>query len=257
MSFYFTKFLGIYLLPLPIALSLILVGIFLAWWFKKTGLILAFIGWVFLCAVSLTPVSNTITYSLEKDYQPLIEVPKNVRHIVVLGGGVRVNPNMAPANTQLASSSLSRLVEGIRLYRLMQRQNQRAKLILSGGSVFNSPRVSGVMRNTAVMLGIPENDLILERGSKNTYEEVQLLKPLLGKDPFLLVTSATHMRRSMALFKTAGTNPIPAPTQYLSKTNEYDVGQCLFPRSNALMNDDLSIHEYLGLLWARINKQIH
>jgi uncharacterized SAM-binding protein YcdF (DUF218 family) len=256
MDFYFRKLLSVYFLPLPITMTIILAGLILAWWFRKTGLIVAFVGWIMLCIVSLTPISNAITYSLEKNYKPVLRVPASVRYIVVLGGGVRVNPNIAPANTQLASSSLSRLVEGIRLYRLMQRQNQAAKLILSGGSVFNSPRISGIMRNTAVMLGVPRSDLMIERGSKNTYQEAQFLKKTLRKQPFLLVTSATHMKRSMALFRAAGTQPIAAPTQYLSRTNEYSAGKYMLPRSQALVNDDLSIHEYLGMIWAQANDQV-
>jgi len=113
------------------------------------------------------------------------------------------------------------------------------------------------MRNTAVMLGVPRSDLILERGSKNTYQEAKFLKKTLGKRPFLLVTSATHMKRSMALFRAAGTQPIPAPTQYLSKSNEYSAGKYLLPRSSSLVNDDLSIHEYLGMIWAHANDQVH
>jgi uncharacterized SAM-binding protein YcdF (DUF218 family) len=256
MDFYLRKLLSAYALPLPITLTLILVGLLLAWRYKKTGLTIASIGWVALFVFSLIPVSNTITHSLEKSYKPLLRVPSNVRYIVVLGGGVRVNPGIAPANTQLGSSSLSRLVEGIRLYRLMQRQGQPAKLILSGGSVFNSPRVSGVMRNTAVMLGVPRSDLILERGSKNTYQEAQLLKRTLKKRPFALVTSATHMQRSLALFRAAGTSPIPAPTQFLARSYEYIAGKHVIPSSKSLVNDDLSIHEYLGMLWAHANDQL-
>lgn len=256
MDFYLRKLLSVYFLPLPLTMTVILTGLILAWWFRKTGLIVAMVGWIVLCVLSLTPVSNALTYSLEKHYRPILNVPVNVRYIVVLGGGVRVNPDIGPANTQLASSSLSRLVEGIRLYRLMQRQNQAAKLILSGGSVFQSPHISGIMRNTAVMLGVSRNDLVMERGSKNTYQEAQFLKKILGKKPFLLVTSATHMKRSMALFRAAGTNPIAAPTQYLSHTNDYSAARYLLPRSSALVNDDLSLHEYLGMIWAQANDQL-
>ena len=257
MDFYFRKLLSAYTLPLPLALTVILIGLLLAWWYKKAGLITALVGWAALFLFSLTPVSNGLTNTLESSYKPLLRVAPGVRYIVVLGGGVRVNPDITPANTQLASSSLSRLIEGIRLYRLMQRQNQAAKLILSGGSIFNSPRESGVMRNTAVMLGVPRSDLILERGSKNTYQEAHFLKKTLGKRPFILVTSATHMRRSLALFRAAGTRPIPAPTQYRSKNGEFIAGKHFIPSSKSLVNDDISIHEFLGMLWAHANDQVH
>ena len=257
MDFYLRKLLTAYFLPLPIALTVILIGILVTMRYKKSGLLIVFCGWLLLFAFSLTPVSNYLAQSLEVNYQPLLQVPNDVEYIVVLGGGVRLNPNLGPANTQLASSSLSRLVEGIRLYHLMQRRQQPAKLILSGGRIFNSPEISGIMRNTAVMLGVPKKDLLLERGSQNTYQEAIFLKRKLGKNPFILVTSATHMQRAVALFEAVGTHPIPAPTQYLSKLNEYSIEKKHFmPSAKALSSTDLSIHEYLGFVWAAANNQL-
>lgn len=255
MDLYFRKLLSSYFLPLPITLTIILIGLALAWRFRKTGLIIALAGWVALYGLALSPISDAITASLENDYKPLLHAPSDASYIVVLGGGVRANPNVYPANTQLAASSLSRLIEGIRLYRVMQQQNQAAKLILSGGSIFNSPSVSGIMRNIAIMLGVPQSNLVLEPGSQNTYQEAKYLKKTLGKRPFILVTSATHMRRSMAIFHAAGTHPIPAPTQYFSKGG-HDIAKNLIPRAKNLTENDLTIHEYLGLIWAKLNSQI-
>jgi uncharacterized SAM-binding protein YcdF (DUF218 family) len=60
----------------------------------------------------------------------------------------------------------------------------------------------------------PNEDLILESDSKDTNDQARLIQPIVGDDLFLLVTSATHMPRSIALFKSLGMHPIAAPTDW-------------------------------------------
>lgn len=212
------------------------------------------LGTIVLITFSSTPVPYTLISHLESQYKPLAFAPDNVKAIVVLGGGISGNKDYPP-NTRLNSSSLSRLVEGIRLYKQLTYQGNYPQLILSGGRVFNAPSEAGKMRNTALMLGVDAHDIHIEDGSKDTHQEVNYIKPLMGDAPFILVTSAFHMPRAMALFKKQGLNPIAAPTQFLSFSNVYS------PKSNvgnasALVVSDLAIHEYFGLLWAKIQKQI-
>ena len=47
-----------------------------------------------------------------------------------------------------------------------------------------------------------------------------VVKEIVGKDKFILVTSASHMLRAMALFRKQGMEPIPAPTDYMVKERE-------------------------------------
>ena len=43
----------------------------------------------------------------------------------------------------------------------------------------------------------------------------------IGQTPFILVTSAGHMPRSMAVFEAQGMQPIPAPTEFITHDNIY------------------------------------
>jgi uncharacterized SAM-binding protein YcdF (DUF218 family) len=172
----------------------------------------------------------------------------------VLGGGVRDKTDVPP-NTQLGSSSLARLVEGVRLYQLLKDQHIKPKLVLSGGRIFGSPAAAGIMRNTAVILGVEPKDIILENGSEDTHDEAINLRDTLKNKPFLLVTSAFHMRRSMALFEAEGMQPIAAPTQFLFKENSYSISH-YFPNGIAVTQTDIALHEYLGLFWATLKNQI-
>lgn len=246
------------LMPLPFSLLLIFVGLITLYWHKLAGASVIFTGWLLLLIFSLTPVSRVITASLENQYRPLVHKPRNIRYIVVLGGGGRANPELAPANTQLAASSLSRLVEGVRLYKALAKKNPSVQLILSGGTVFRSPQNTNTIRNTAVMLGVPRKQVILERGLSNTFEEASYIKKIVGKKPFILVTSATHMHRSMRLFEANGTHPIAAPTHFLSRIKETDeLTLKPIPSARNLRRSGLSIHEYLGLFWFELTYHPH
>ena len=59
--------------------------------------------------------------------------------------------------------------------------------------------------------------IIAESASRNTYENAVLTKALLaerGLQRVLLVTSALHMPRALATFKTAGIDAVPAATDF-------------------------------------------
>jgi uncharacterized SAM-binding protein YcdF (DUF218 family) len=63
--------------------------------------------------------------------------------------------------------------------------------------------------------GIPDDVLILESQSRNTFENARLSKPIWDSHGFkkgLLVTSAFQMPRALAVFRQAGFDVEPAPT---------------------------------------------
>ncbi len=247
MPFILKKLLAALLLPLPIGLCFIFIGLLWLWISrgKKMASVCISLGFLILCVFSSNFISLPLANQLEQQYAPLTDLPK-VNDIVVLGGGVRSNPNLPP-NTQLQSASLSRLVEAMRLYRLYKRHHQSIQLVLSGGRVFGSMAEAGVLENTATLLGVDPKDVILENGSEDTYQETIYIKKIVGHKPFILVTSATHMPRAMALFKQEGLFPIPAPTQYMAQTTSpfYNISQYV-PNSKNLVLTDIALHEYIG-----------
>lgn len=251
MGFWIKKLVSSLLQPLPFGLIWIGTGILmlLSHYSKKRATICIFIGFCTITLFSILPISTALLNTLQLQYPALTNPPRTVTKIVVLGGGVSGGKNLPP-NLSLGGSSLSRLVEGARLFKIIQKTNPTVKLILSGGRVFQSPSVAGKMQNTATMLGIPAQNTVIEDGSRDTYEEAIYLHKTLGKKPFILVTSGFHMPRSMALFQNLGMHPIAAPTQFLGKN--YNPGSWYIPRSRNLMNSDLSIHEYLGIVWANL-----
>ena len=113
-----------------------------------------------------------------------------------------------------------------------------------------------VMADVASVLGISENDIVLEPDSKDTKDEAVLIQKIVENEKFILVTTASHIPRSMALFKKRGMQPIPAPIDHWVKERQRISPGSFFPSTGELRKAERAIHEYLGLVWAKIRGQI-
>lgn len=244
------KIVGGLLEPLPFIMFASLLGLFLLWFTRRQtlGRVLLSLGLVSMFLLSYDPVTNTIVRTLESQYSPYtVKTGFQPKYVVVLGGGIVADPAL-PITSQIDPTSLARVVEGIRIFR----QHPSSILLFSGGAVFNG-RLSGatIMANTAQLLGIPAETILTESQSWDTSDQAHFIKEMIGNAPFVLVTSATHLPRSMTLFQEKGMDPIPGPSNYHVRNNQeigFDV-TALFPNPGNLMAVGRVVHEYLGLLW--------
>jgi uncharacterized SAM-binding protein YcdF (DUF218 family) len=95
------------------------------------------------------------------------------------------------------------------------------KIFISGGDgslMQNKPKEADFLCKEFVAQGIPDSVLIVEHDSRNTYESAVLAKHYLDSlhiaGPYVLVTSAEHMPRSLLTFKNAGINVVPHPANF-------------------------------------------
>ena len=254
------KLLANLLFPLELSIELFLFGLVLLLFTKKqkAGKCLVTIGLLFLLAFSTYPFASAILRPLERRY-PAIDVldqrdvnKLGAKYIVVLGGGQVCDPTITTAS-QFQPSSLVRLIEGIHLHR----QIPGSKLILSGGSSKYEPTTNAeLMQKMALLLGVKKEDIILEASSKNTYEEAKIIKDMIGEEKFILVTSASHMPRSMALFKKLGMEPIPAPTNHLVKESPKMPPQGFFPSVDNIKMVEVAFYEYFALIKEKLAGRI-
>ena len=112
------------------------------------------------------------------------------------------------------------------------------------------------MAGVAEIMGIGYNKLVLEELSKDTKDQARLIYEIVGDERFILVTSASHMPRSMALFQKSGMKPIAAPTDYWVKERQGISPGVFFPNASSLRKMERVVYEYLGLGWARFLGQI-
>ncbi|WP_250655450.1 ElyC/SanA/YdcF family protein [Alkalimarinus coralli] len=237
------------MMPLPLSLIIILIGlVLLVGGRQKLGRVGVALGCLVIALSSSMPFAQLITKPLERTYPAYAGQP--VSYVVVLGGG-HVTDDYLPVSSVLSSASLTRLVEGIRVYRL----NSGAKLVLSGYSGSDSVPHAIAMKRVALALGIPEQDIIAEPRPRDTREEAQYMVNIVNESPFALVTSASHMARAVSLFKGQGLDPIASPTYFSVKEAKENDWRYYLPRPDALAMTQMAWHEYLGRAWGWMTKE--
>ncbi|EPL8194544.1 envelope biogenesis factor ElyC [Klebsiella aerogenes] len=246
MLFTLKKVFGGMLLPLPLLLLLMAVGIALLWRsrFQKTGKTVVTLSWLLLALLSLQPVADGLLKPIEKSY-PTWRGGKSVEYVVVLGGGYTWNPQWAPSSN-LINNSLPRLAEGIRLWR----ENPGAKMIFTGAAARSNPvSTAEAGARVAESLGVPRSAIIVLDRPKDTEQEAAEVKKAIGGAPFLLVTSASHLPRAMIFFRHAGLNPLPAPANQLAVESALNLWERALPSPYWLMHSERAIYETLGRGW--------
>ena len=240
------KIISLFLLPIPICFILVTISLYaIRKQHRQLGSV-CLTGCLLILIITGSAIFSTrFNAPLEQRYPALLTPPPGVHRIVILGAGTLNIPG--PANNQLNSSSLARVVEGCRQARYLIRHHQTPLLILSGGED-GHVNIARAMQRTAVELGIPRAMTQLEDRARDTQEEADNLADTLRTEPFLLVSSATHLPRAMQIFKQAGLKPIADPTDYQGQKNRVTVFS-ITPQAQAIAHFNQAWHEYLGLIW--------
>ena len=156
-----------------------------------------------LCFIGITTVSVFyICYftNIPSDLFKYITIKTDIKKadvIVVLGAGS--TKSGLPCKT-----SLERAIKGILLYK----DGYSKKIIFSGGT--NNKDIvppAKAMANIAIKLGVKPSDIIVEDKSKTTYQNAIFTYSILKKENYnsvLLVTSESHIKRALELFKKLG-----------------------------------------------------
>ncbi len=263
MGFVLKKIVSPLFLPFGWCLAFILLGVVLMLFGKRKrlGFALALFATVILYALSSPLGSHFLLRPLESLYPALeastpLAAPtetdlSKVRWIVVLGGG-HVWDTEVPVTSRVGRETLMRVAEGVRLSRSLP----QARILLSGGTYLEEKSDAEVMATLAGIMGIQPQSLVLEKDSKDTFAQARLIRPIVQSDPFILVTSAGHMPRSMAVFRKAGMNPIAAPADFLVLRAKSQHPRKILPSPDHLRNSERAIYEYVGLAWYHLTGKI-
>jgi uncharacterized SAM-binding protein YcdF (DUF218 family) len=159
--------------------------------------------------------------------------------IVVLEGG------MYPGG-ELPWFSLMRTVKGVELYK----KGYASKIMFSGctghPNPLHIPEENGMAR-VAVNLGVPPQAILLEDKSTRTYENALETAEMMKENNLttaLLVTSASHMKRSMLSFEHAGIKVFAAPVEPVEMYVYDSMERLLFFRA--------VMREYAGLVMYKV-----
>ena len=205
-------------------------------------------------------VPSLLTRSLEWQYLPLETYPQT-EVIVVLGGTTQ--SALYPRQIVEIGGAGGRLLYAAHLYH----EGAAPRLLLTGGYVNwmvdrNAP--ANDMAEILQMLGVPEEALWYETESRNTYENALFTRRILdekGIDKIILVTSALHMPRAVAIFEQQGFEVVPAPADYnLTQSDwkrlwEPNLSTQLFnllPSVGNISETTNAFKEYIGILTYRL-----
>src|SRR5438874_9744822 len=159
-----------------------------------------------LAICGFSPVANLILYPLESRFPPWDSSPGAPDGIVVLGG--TIEPDFSAAHgVAVFGASVDRVIAAATL----GHRYPNARLVFSGGNAnlvsSDAAKEADFAMPVFESLGVPKDRLIMERRSRNTYENAEFSKALVSPkrgERWLLVTSAFHMPRSVGIFRKAG-----------------------------------------------------
>lgn len=190
------------------------------------------------------PTANLLLYPLETAHSRPAVAPKKVGAVIMMGGVVS-RPEKGEGRYEMAASA-DRFVEALRL----ANRHPGSILVITGGSsaILSSHfREADALGDLTKELGFPQRRLRVDRDSRNTHENAvhtgRLLVDVPG--PYVLVTSAAHMPRSVACFRKQGMDVIPWPVDF------HRTGSgpgAWVPKPQTLIRTNIAMHEYAG--WA-------
>ncbi|MBC8131226.1 MAG: YdcF family protein [Rhizobiaceae bacterium] len=248
MFFYVSKIAWFVLQPLVAITLLLCLGLVLSLiGFRRAGILSSVLGGLLLAVCALTPAGLVMTAALENRF-PRPELPAKVDGIVVLGGSFDTRVAKSRGEPEL-NEAADRMTEAMAL----ARRYPQAKVLFSGGLAAiledDVPEVDSA-RDFFAAQGLAPDRLLLEGEARNTAENAEYARVLADPQPgetWLLVTSASHMPRSVGCFRVAGFDVLPYPTDYRTP-----LGASLYRPSSATTRNLEKVHfatrEYIGLV---------
>lgn len=248
MFFYASKIFWTFGQPVSVIGILLIVAIVAAvlqW--RRLGIGAAVLAFLILAVLGWTTVGSLLLLPLEQRFARPAEPPERVDGIVILGGAFEGGINPVRGGYEL-NEAADRMTEGA----VLALRYPEAKVIVSGGSGTILRERAGDAETAPKLfepLGIPLSRLLLDGKSRNTYENALFSKELGDPAPgetWLLVTSAFHMPRSMALFRKAGFDVVAWPVDYRTAGDE-GFGGCVDNSASCLRDATLALREWTGL----------
>lgn len=252
MFFVLSKTLGIIALPLNFLIGLGVLGaILLMTRFLRLGRTLLVLSALMLAVCGFAPVGNLLLYPLESRFPAWSPSQAAPDGIIILGASIDLDMSAAHSTPVVSTSS-----DRILMAAALARKYPKARVVYTGGSpnlISDDVKEADFAAVLFESLGIDKNRLILERRSRNTYENALFTKAMVDPKPgerWLLVTSAYHIPRSIGLFRKVGFVVEPCPVDWRVGTG-WDVFSFTDVAEDGLSRTNVAVREWLGLITYR------
>jgi uncharacterized SAM-binding protein YcdF (DUF218 family) len=234
------RVLGELAVPPSVILLMFLLGWLLSRRWPRLGRGVSTLGVVSLWLLSTPMVANRLARSIE-DYPPFdLKSHVDAQAVVILAGGTRPHA-LEYGEDAPRPATLQRIAYGTDVARATG-----LPVAVSGGSVRgDEPEALVMKRFLEREFRVPVT--WAETASRDTHQNAvysyRMLHPP-GIQRIILVTSSSHMRRSVQEFRAAGFEVIPAPADF-ARRDESGLF-ALIPRMDALTRSQETLHELLG-----------
>jgi len=241
MYFVLSKILLFVLLPLNWAFVLLLMAVFKRDKAKRRRYVIAGVTLLYILAAPILFKGFTRLWDVKHN-----EGGGNTKYscVIVLGGFSGPDGH----NGGRFSWAADRFINGAQLL-----TTGKAKCILFTGG--NGSLAPGAYREAPwaklqlQKLGIADSLILTESSSRNTVENAGFSKEILRANnlqpPYLLVTSAFHMRRAVMIFNRKGMDVRPYPCSYLTDDGSFYFTD-LLPQAEILSHWELYLKEVAG-----------
>lgn len=173
---------------------------------------------------------------------------------ILLGGysNSQIRPNH---DRQNFSHRGNRFMNSYELYKT----GKVKKLLLTGGSgdiLQKNPSEAEKMREFLLRVGVPEDDIIVEGKSKNTWENAVFTKEILDEKfpnaSCLLITSAWHMRRSIGCYEKVGVNFTAFSVDFITEKDRWVPENSIIPDRQGFYLWEMLIKEWVGCVMYKL-----
>lgn len=225
--------------------ALLMLGGSVAW--RRAAVRMLWVGLMGLGLLGFEALPQALLRPLENRYAvPTPEVVARHVGVIVLGGATE-HPGIYQAHGQVP---LGQAAERMSVPVGLMRQHPQLALVFSGGEgrlLATGVAEAEMAKAFYAEQGLDMRRVTLEGGSRTTRENAEQVAALLGErcqQPWLLVTSAWHMPRSVPEFEAMGCRVTPYPVDFrtgdATPWTEYSMARSLVLWQTAL-------HEWLGL----------
>lgn len=184
-------------------------------------------------------------------YKPLTR-NENFETGIVLAGFISFDTQNG--NAYFGSAS-DRFIQALRLYKT----GHIKKIMITGGSgsLFHpESKEADYVKDILLQMGVPATDIITENQSRNTFENAIFSKRIIDSmqlpGPYVLITSAMHMKRAEAVFKKAGYQVRPFPCNYYDLPHGQSFLDAVIPSAGAIDAWEKLMREWAGYCVYRI-----
>ncbi len=254
--FVLSKILWPLLCPASLAFLSLAAGLLVVRRWRGFGMaLIAFAGLV-LFVFGVSPVGHNLMHHLEQSSARPGPMPEKISGILVLGGAVETKASQKSGQPEV-NDGADRILAGLTL----AQRYPEARLVFSGGSGLlrdQELQESGVIRQLLENIGFPAERVVYEDKSRNTFENLRNTKDMFSPGPeerWILVTSAYHMKRAMAISRYLGWDLLPYPVDYQT-SGDYVLWPESYDVLRSLYLSEFALREWAGFFAYRMTGKL-